>query len=40
MAIYAPAEDGSMHRIDTLCYNDAPWLLATVEVSVVVVLVV
>ncbi len=22
-----------MHRIDTLCYNDAPWLLATVEVS-------
>lgn len=35
VAIYAPAEDGTMHRIDTLCYNDAPWLLATVEVSIV-----
>lgn len=34
VAIYAPAEDGAMHRIDTLCYNDAPWLLATVEVSI------
>lgn len=33
VAIFAPSEDGTMHRIDTLCYNDAPWLLATVEVS-------
>ena len=28
VTVYAPAEDGTMHRIDELCFGDAPWLLA------------
>lgn len=31
--LYAPAEDGVMFRMNELCYNDAEWLMKSIQVG-------